>query len=193
MPKEINFVYSPNVCIYQTGNGNPLCLEYFFDVCSIFYTVKYVLDSSALFSMQDLPEGTLYTVSGVISELKKYKDPRIEYWDEFLEIRDPSNEHVKAVEAAAMLSGDDKRLSPVDKTVIALAKETGSTILTDDYSIQNTAKILNIPFKGIGMREIKEVITWTYKCTGCFKIWEKNYEDCPVCGSPLKSVRSRKR
>lgn len=155
--------------------------------------MKYVLDSSALFSMQDLPEGTLYTVSGVISELKKYKDQRLDYWDEFLEIRDPSDEYVKIIESAAVSSGDDKRLSPVDKTVLALAKETESTILTDDYSIQNLAKILKIPFKGIGMKEIKEVITWTYRCTGCFKIWEENHADCPVCGSPLKSVRSRKR
>lgn len=52
--------------------------------------MKYVLDSSALFSMQDLPNGVLYTVPGVISELKKYKDPRLKYWDEFIEVKEHS-------------------------------------------------------------------------------------------------------
>lgn len=155
--------------------------------------VKYVLDSSALFSMQDLPNGVLYTVPGVILELKKYKDPRLEYWDEFIEVIEPTKEFTETVEKAAKSSGDDLRLSPVDKTVLALALETESSILTDDYSIQNVAKILKIPYQGIGMKEIKEVITWTYRCTGCRKEWPENYPDCPICGSPLKSIRSRKR
>ena len=155
--------------------------------------MKYVLDSSALFSMQDLPNGVLYTVPGVISELKKYKDPRLKYWDEFIEVKEPSQEFIDTIEKASASSGDDLRLSPVDKSVLALAIETESTVLTDDYSIQNLAKILKISFRGVGMKEIDEVINWTYKCPGCRKEWDKNYPDCPICGSPLKSVRSRKR
>ena len=155
--------------------------------------MKYVLDSSALFSMQDLPNGVLYTVPGVISELKKYKDPRLKYWDEFIEVKEPSQEFIDTIEKASASSGDDLRLSPVDKSVLALAIETESTVLTDDYSILNLAKILKISFRGVGMKEIDEVINWTYKCTGCRKEWDKNYPDCPICGSPLKSVRSRKR
>lgn len=154
--------------------------------------MKYVLDSSALFSMQDLPNGVLYTVPGVIFELKKYKDPRLQYWDDFIEVKEPSQEFIDTIEEASVSSGDDLRLSPVDKDVLALAVETESTILTDDYSIQNLAKILKISFQGVGMKEITEVVNWTYKCIGCRKEWDKNYPDCPICGSPLKSVRSRK-
>jgi UPF0271 protein len=154
--------------------------------------VRYVLDTSALFSMQDLPEGEAYTTPGVIAELKKYEDPRVRYWLELLHVSEPSKDSVRAVRAAAERTGDDARLSQVDVEILALAKDLGGTLLTDDYSIQNVAQTINLPYHTVGAKGIKEVFRWKYRCTGCMRVWDKNYPECPVCGSPLRTTRSRK-
>lgn len=153
--------------------------------------MRYVIDTSALFSMEDLPQGDLFVTPGVIRELEKYKDRRLVYWEEMLKVSEPSMASLLEIKKAAISTGDDARLSPVDISILALAKELGAVLLSDDYSIQNVARYLSIPFKGVGMKEIKEVIKWSYRCTGCGKYWDKNMDECPICGSPLKSKRSR--
>jgi len=76
--------------------------------------------------------------------------------------------------------------------VLALALDLKAELLTDDYSIQNLARVMGVRYRGVGMKEIKEVVRWKYRCTGCRKEWDENYPDCPICGSPLRSSRSRK-
>ena len=65
-------------------------------------------------------------------------------------------------------------------------------IRTDDYSIQNLARVLGLKYKTVGFKGIKEVIHWKYRCRGCGRIFDKNMPDCPICGSQLRSVRSGK-
>jgi len=141
--------------------------------------------------MQDLPPEAV-TSPGVIVELKKYDDPRLRYWDELLLVTSPSSASLSEVKEAAQRTGDDARLSPVDMEVLALARDLQATLLTDDYSIQNLARVLGIKYQGVGFKGIKEIIIWTYRCKGCGRIFEKNQPDCPICGSELRSVRSRK-
>jgi UPF0271 protein len=76
--------------------------------------------------------------------------------------------------------------------VLALALQCKALLMTDDYSIQNLARVLKVDYRAVGMKGIKEVVKWTYRCTGCRREWDENYPDCPVCGSPLRSARSRK-
>ncbi|MBO5669866.1 MAG: nucleic acid-binding protein, partial [Candidatus Methanomethylophilaceae archaeon] len=80
-----------------------------------------VLDSSALFSMENLPEEDSVCPPGVVKELTKYKDPRLDLWGDMLRTSDCSAESMKKVEEAARRTGDLGRLSPVDMSVIALA------------------------------------------------------------------------
>lgn len=152
--------------------------------------MKHVLDTSALFSMQDLPPEPI-TVPGVITELKKYDDPRLRYWEDRLMVSEPSSASMEKVKEAAARTGDDARLSPVDMEVLALALEVKGVVLTDDYSIQNLARVLHLEYKAVGLRGIKEVIVWKYRCRGCGRVYETNMPDCPICGSALRSVRSR--
>ena len=79
-----------------------------------------VLDSSALFSMEDLPDGDCVCPPGVIDELRKYKDRRLDLWGDMLRVSDCSPESMEKVKEEARKSGDLGRLSPVDLTVIAL-------------------------------------------------------------------------
>ena len=80
-----------------------------------------VLDSSAFFSMDSLPDEEHVCPPGVIKELEKYEDPRLALWGDMVHVSDCSAESMKKVEEVAKKSGDIGRLSPVDMTVLALA------------------------------------------------------------------------
>ena len=93
-----------------------------------------VLDSSAFFSMDALPEEDHVCPPGVIRELEKYDDPRLALWGDMVHVSDCSKESLSKVEEAARRSGDLGRLSPVDMTVLALALDVGGTIWSGSSS-----------------------------------------------------------
>lgn len=71
-----------------------------------------VLDSSAFFSMDVLPEEDHVCPPGVIKELEKYEDPRLALWGDMIRVSDCSKESLEKVEEAARKTGDIGRLSP---------------------------------------------------------------------------------
>ncbi|MDO5861408.1 MAG: nucleic acid-binding protein, partial [Thermoplasmata archaeon] len=131
-----------------------------------------VLDTSALFTMDAPPDEDYVCPPGVIKELKRYDDPRLDLWGDLLRISECSKESLAKVEEAAKRTGDDGRLSPVDRTVLALALDVNGTILSDDYSIQNVARVMGLEFRPVGTSGIKKVAKWNYRCLGCGK-WYK--------------------
>ncbi|NLU46052.1 MAG: nucleic acid-binding protein [Euryarchaeota archaeon] len=151
----------------------------------------FVLDSSAIFAMDQLPDGESCCPPGVIDELIRYKDRRLELWGDLLAVRDCSDESMDAVRDVAARSGDLGRLSDVDMTVIALALDTQGTILTDDYSIQNVARLMSVPFRPVGQTGITRTERWNYRCVGCGRWYKEKLDDCPVCGSGMKGFRKR--
>lgn len=150
-----------------------------------------VLDSSALFAMDQLPEEESCCPPGVVRELTKYKDPRLELWGDMLRVSDCTQASIDRVMEFARKTGDSGRLSPVDVTVLALALDVNGTVLSDDYSIQNTARVMGIPCRGVGQTGIKKVEKWNYQCTGCKKWYKEKQDDCPICGSPMRAHRKR--
>lgn len=150
-----------------------------------------VLDSSALFSMEQLPEEEFCCPPGVVSELARYKDRRLDLWGDMLRVSECTASSMKKVAEAAAKSGDAGRLSPVDMSVLALALDVSGTILSDDYSIQNVARIMGIPFTPVGQNGIRKVEKWNYQCVGCRKWYKEKSEECPVCGSAMKACRKR--
>ena len=150
-----------------------------------------VLDSSALFSMQDLPGEDSVTVPGVWDELRRYNDPRVDYWEGLLRTASPGEASLAEVRGAAEGSGDLGRLSTTDVELLALAWELGARLLTDDYSMQNTARIIGVSCVTVGAQGIKKVWRWRYRCLGCGRSEERDMGECPVCGSRMKSVRAR--
>lgn len=151
-----------------------------------------MLDTSVLFLLQELPQGSVYVSPGVLRELEKQGDNRVPFLSELLEVMPPSKESLEAVESGAMETGDDARLSSVDMEVLALALELNATLLSDDYSIQNLASHLGIGFASVGQEGIKKKLNWRYKCNGCGRIWSELHSECPVCGAKLRSFRSWK-
>ncbi|MBM4249077.1 MAG: nucleic acid-binding protein [Euryarchaeota archaeon] len=157
--------------------------------------MRFILDTSAVLSGLPLPqEGELLLPPLVERELGHAWARRgLEYLKEVrLAVREPSRAAIEAVRAKCRGTGDDARLSEADLEVLALALETSGTILTDDYSIQNTASVLGLPYKPVSQKGIREVFAWTYRCTGCRKLFDQNLPECPVCGAELKSHRARR-
>lgn len=150
-----------------------------------------VLDSSALFSMEDLPDGDCVCPPGVIDELRKYKDRRLDLWGDMLRVSDCSPESMEKVKEEARKSGDLGRLSPVDLTVIALGLDLNGVVYSDDYSIENVCTRLGIQYRPVGTGGIRKVEKWNYQCIGCKKWYKERMDECPICGSPMKAHRKK--
>ena len=59
------------------------------------------------------------------------------------------------------------------------------------FSIQNTARIMGIPYRAVGQAGIKKVEKWNYQCIGCGKWYKEKMDDCPICGSAMRAHRKR--
>ncbi|MFP4169772.1 MAG: NOB1 family endonuclease [Methanomassiliicoccales archaeon] len=153
-------------------------------------TVRLVVDTSALFHLERLPEGAeIFAPHGVLRELERYGDVRSAYLSELITVMEPGREALRVVEEGAQRTGDQVRLSEVDRRILALAWELGARIMTDDYSVQNLASELGLEYLTAGEEGISAVWRWRYRCVGCGRVWKECHPDCPVCGSRLKSHR----
>ena len=155
----------------------------------------YVLDASAFINGFE-PKGQFnFTVSLITDEVKDLKSKIL--LDQVIEegkiiIKEPKDEFIKELNETISKSGDDLRLSEADKKLLALALDLKSEnenikVLTDDYSMQNVLKILEIPYGSIITEGIKGVYNWVKTCEGCKKEFDADYpfDDCEVCGSKV--------
>ena len=153
-----------------------------------------MLDTSALMSGRPF-EGELFTTEDVLRELRKHEalTPQLET---FLAVKvrivAPSRESVAAMRARAEGTGDAHRLSPTDMGLLAVAHELGATVVTDDYSIQNLAAEVGLPYEPVLEPGIREKVNWRYRCTGCGKVYAEWQDPCPVCGAKLRTARGRR-
>lgn len=153
-----------------------------------------VLDSSILYYGKDLPPEYECVVSpGVVHELRRLgMAERLDFLMETkLRELSPSILAVKRVREAAAKTGDIRRLSETDIEILALAHELGYELITDDYSIQNLAKVIGVKTRGMQQSGIRELFEWRAKCTGCGKLFAAEVETCDICGSPTR-VRMKK-
>lgn len=152
--------------------------------------MPFVLDSSALLAGKDLLLEDMFCTPDVLEEVKG-KDPSpqlILMIEARVAVRSPSEDSVAEVKEAALKTGDAKRLSPVDVGVIALAIDLKATIITDDYSIQNVSNELGLTYHGLSFPDIERKIEWEYRCVGCGKRFEEPMDECPICGSRIKTT-----
>ena len=151
-----------------------------------------VLDASALLTGRQFP-GELVTVPNVLTEVRRHGlTPQLEaVLGTQVRVLEPGAAARERVRVASGATGDAPRLSPTDRELLALALELGGTLVTDDYSIQNLARSLGIPYEAVLMPGIREAWRWSYRCTGCGRTWPEWRAECPTCGSPLKTARPR--
>ena len=155
----------------------------------------YVLDASAFINGFE-PKGQFnFTVSLITDEVKDLKSKIL--LNQAIEegkiiIKEPKDEFIKELNETISKSGDDLRLSEADKKLLALALDLKSEnenikVLTDDYSMQNVLRILQIPYDSIITEGIKGVYNWVKTCEGCKKEFDSDYpfDDCEICGSKV--------
>ena len=164
-----------------------------------------VLDASAFIAGLDpfALEGDVFTVPGVKKEVSPSSmgSLRLRLAEESgkLVVRSPGREALEEALRASAYMGDAIRLSDVDVELIALAielKDEGyeTTIITDDYAIQNVAKKMGISFASLATYGIKEELRWVVYCPACYRYFpsEAGLKECPICGTPLKRKPARK-
>ena len=159
----------------------------------------YVLDASAFINGFQLDSDNNYTVPEITEEIKDFQS-RLKF-DTAIEagrlvIQDVLPECIEAVDEIISNSGDVLRLSNPDKKLISLAymmscEGKNVKVISDDYTIQNTLKIMGIPYSGIITEGIKGVYNWKKVCEGCKKEYDEDYpfDDCEICGSRIFKKR----
>lgn len=155
--------------------------------------MKRVLDASALLSGRQFP-GDLYTVPAVLREVRRHGltsalEAILETQVRVLSADASSLGRVRAVSES---TGDAPRLSPADRDLLALALDLSAILVTDDYSIQNVARVLGVTYETVLAPGIREQWRWSYRCTGCGVVWPEWHKECPTCGKPLRTTRPRR-
>jgi len=156
---------------------------------------KIVVDTSSILAGFQFDGTREYFISPLAAdEIKRGKkkeelDGLIER--KTLKVLAPSLQTMDKVTVGAQESGDINRLSRADIEIVALALELNAVMISDDYSIQNLAKKMNISFLPFGKKAIREEFRWTYRCKGCGKFYEEEQPDCPICGSEVVMKRRR--
>jgi UPF0271 protein len=147
--------------------------------------MKAVLDASVFFT-DWYPEGELFTTPSVCDELRdiRSKGNFEKLSAAGLTVLSPGRESRDAVAAAATTSRDTGIISETDHDLLALARELGAVLYTDDFAIQNVATVLKVETHPISQRRAKR-IHWKYRCSGCGRYFDHDGE-CPVCGAAVK-------
>ena len=118
--------------------------------------ITYVLDASAFINGFKIISNNNFTVPEITQEIKDFKSKLA--FDMALEegklcIQSVAYQYIFSVNDIISVSGDILRLSTPDKKLISLAymlREKGHNVkvISDDYTIQNTLKIMDIPYSG---------------------------------------------
>ena len=161
--------------------------------------IFYVLDASAFINGFKIDSNNNFTVPEITAEIKDFQsrlrfDAAIE--EGRLIIQDVPSSYIHEVDGIISASGDILRLSVPDKKLIALAymlSDEGKNVkvISDDYTIQNTLKIMDIPYSGVITDGIKGIYNWKKVCEGCKKEYPEDYpfDDCEICGSKIFKKR----
>ena len=161
--------------------------------------ISYVLDASAFINGFQINSNNNFTVPEITAEIKDFES-RLKFdmaIDEGkLVIQDVPIGYISRVNDIISESGDILRLSKPDRKLIALAymlSEQGIDVkvISDDYTIQNTLKIMDIPYSGVMTEGIKGIYNWRKVCEGCKKEYGEDYpfDDCEICGSKIFKKR----
>jgi endoribonuclease Nob1 len=147
--------------------------------------MKAVLDASVFFSELS-PEGELFTTPSVCDELLdiRAKGNFEKLSARGLTVLSPGREGRQEVDRAAEKSRDARVISETDRDLLALARELGANLYTDDFAIQNVAAVLGVETHPILQRKARQV-KWKYRCAGCGRYYSHDGE-CPVCGAAIK-------
>lgn len=152
---------------------------------------RLALDAGAFYAgIPFLSSGSYCTTQAVFDEIKHIKQSHdaIEALLDTgsLQVIDPDKDSIEKAGAAAKKTGDYQKLSKADLSIIALALQLKTTLLTDDYAVANVAVSLKIPVQSSSSKGIKETRKWIAYCSACGRAFGPDTKECPLCGNRLK-------
>jgi Predicted nucleic acid-binding protein, consists of a PIN domain and a Zn-ribbon module len=155
----------------------------------------YIADSAVFIMGSGIEPYRIITIPSVVNELKSSEAAmRFDLARESgARVEMPEDSFREKILQVANETKDCEELSSTDIDILAKALEYkgSSVLLTDDYAVQNVAKVLRLEVKPVAQKRIKDVLVWQKQCTGCRRKFDSG-DVCPVCGSPLKKRRKRK-
>ena len=163
----------------------------------------YILDTSALLSVQQVLtfysdtsqdiDNIFFTTNDIVSEIKdQISKLRIESMisSNVLFVKDVKLSSIDFIDEQCKRIGNYDKLSIQDRSILSLAWQERQTsefnkiiLLTDDFEIQNTAKILNLTFKSIRTKGIRYSAKFKKICLACGENLDEEDKFCPECGS----------
>jgi endoribonuclease Nob1 len=152
---------------------------------------RHALDASAFYAgIPFLSSGSYCTTQAIFEEVRHIKKSHgaIEALIDSgsLQLIDPDNDSIERTKAAAKKTGDYQKLSQADFTIVALALQLETTLLTDDYAVANVAAALKIPVESSSSKGIRETRKWIAYCSACGKAFGPTAKECPLCGNKLR-------
>jgi UPF0271 protein len=156
----------------------------------------YILDSSFFFSTFQIPyseTGRFLTSPEILNEIQDAMNKiRIQSLisADLLQIRSGEEKYKLILKEKLQNYDNLKRLSAPDQSLLILAlniknkyPESKTIIVTDDYEIQNVAKILKIKFQSIRYKPIRKTRKYRLKCKVCGYGIKKDSDHCENCGN----------
>ncbi|MEM2273653.1 MAG: NOB1 family endonuclease [Candidatus Bathyarchaeia archaeon] len=158
-----------------------------------------VLDTSAFiagFDPSTVNEET-YTVPEVGLELIDESTPKLRFTTSVeggrLTVINPLPKYIDLVKSISEKTGDSSALSETDILVLALAvqlEDSGyeAVVVTDDYSIQNTAEKIGLKYTPLANFGIRYQFRWIIRCPACGRIKPPDQKEmiCRYCGTQLE-------
>lgn len=164
-----------------------------------------VLDTSAFIAGFDPTtiDEKIYTVPEVGLELTSESTSKLRFMASVeygrLIVVSPEPKYVDFVKSTSSRIGNSITLSKTDIQVLALAaqlKDSGydAVIVTDDYSIQNTAEKIGLKYIPLANLGIRYQFHWILRCPACGKKYPQDRKEmiCENCGAQLER-RPRKK
>lgn len=101
-------------------------------------------------------------------------------------IVEPEKVSLNKVIVCAKKTGDYRKLSQADISIIALALQLRKTLISDDFAVGNVATFLKIPVKTLAFKGISELRAWVSFCKACARAYNSHISVCTICGSRLR-------
>lgn len=118
------------------------------------------------------------TAPEVMEELES-EDSKLTAQTLDLQVRKPTQESLDIVEEK--VKEIFAKVSEADKSLVALALEQETTLITDDKDLQNLASHLNVEFEAYMGDKIEKELKWKKTCSNCGR--EISEAPCSHCGS----------
>jgi rRNA maturation endonuclease Nob1 len=152
-----------------------------------------VLDTAALLEGANLTASQCRTTPEVVAEVRSggASGRRLEQLlAAGLGLESPDRAALKEVDGAARAAGSSTRLSEADRSVLGLAVQhrKNGTLLSDDYTVLDLARRLNVNAKPVTKPGIEATKDWVLRCSGCGRVFAEGKVGgpCPVCGSEIR-------